>query len=199
LIAKGAEANLYLDGNRIIKERIEKKYRAKELDIKLRRGRTKREAKLLENAKRSGVDVPRVLRSDDERSIIEMEFIDGRILKDMIPEMGNSEIERIAFMIGKSIARLHNSNIIHNDLTTSNMILSDDRVFFIDFGLGLMSTRIEERGMDLVVLKKSLRATHPDKFNLIWKNLIEGYKSANRFDEIMNRVRVIERRVRYME
>lgn len=38
-------------------------------------------------------------------------------------------------MIAIDIAKLHNGCIIHGDLTTSNIIMYNDKPFFIDFGL----------------------------------------------------------------
>jgi tRNA A-37 threonylcarbamoyl transferase component Bud32 len=48
--------------------------------------------------------------------------------------------------------------------------------------------------MDLVVLKKSLRATHPLRFELIWESILSGYKPSK---ELSKRVEDIEHRVRY--
>ena len=48
LIKKGAEAILYLNDNKIVKERIKKNYRIKEIDDLIRSFRNKREVKLLE-------------------------------------------------------------------------------------------------------------------------------------------------------
>ena len=43
LIEQGAEAKIFKENNLIIKERIPKDYRLKELDEKIRKQRTKRE------------------------------------------------------------------------------------------------------------------------------------------------------------
>ncbi|RLI92505.1 MAG: Kae1-associated kinase Bud32 [Candidatus Altiarchaeales archaeon] len=197
LIAKGAEASLYLEGNRLIKHRIKKGYRIREIDTKLRKSRTQREAKLLENSRRKGISVPRVYKVDlDEKKIV-MEFIDGKLIKDLIPSLPDSEIERIAEKMGETIAKLHGVNIIHNDLTTSNMILKNNEVFLIDFGLGVTSTRIEDKAMDMVVLKKSLSAAHIDKFDLIWDSLLRGYRSLGEYEEILERIATIVKRARY--
>lgn len=208
LIAKGAEANLYVDKKKekLIKERIQKNYRIKELDEKLRKSRTKHEVKILEKAK-TVIPVPKILNVDFKNYKIEMEFIEGKILKDFFDFLiGDEKIKKISREIGSSISKLHSKNIIHNDLTTSNMLLQkkngekEEKVFFIDFGLGIHSTRIEDKAMDLVVLKKSLKATHPKKFNIIWKEILEGYrKNKGKFSkEIIKRIDVIEKRARYM-
>ncbi len=47
LIGKGAEADIYLRSGRVVKERISKAYRVRELDEVLRKTRTKREARLI--------------------------------------------------------------------------------------------------------------------------------------------------------
>ena len=76
ILNRGAEAILYLEekGGRkvLVKERIQKNYRVKQLDSKLRKDRTGWEVGLLDKAKRNGLPVPRVLDSTDYK--IEMEF-----------------------------------------------------------------------------------------------------------------------------
>lgn len=197
VIAKGAEANLYLENPKLVKHRIKKGYRITELDEHLRKSRTKREAKLLENAK-GVIPVPSIYEIDLRENKIVMEFINGITVKDIIDLKSDTEIEGIGKKIGEYISRLHNMNLIHNDLTTSNMIMEGKEIYFIDFGLGTTSTRIEDRAMDLVVLKKSLMAAHTGKFGIIWKGIIEGYgKNSKNFDEISKRAGVIEKRVRY--
>lgn len=197
LIAKGAEANLYRIDEKLVKHRIKKNYRIKELDRRLRKLRTRREAKLLENAKMVGVGVPRVFKTDLKNNKIFMEFIDGKLVKEIFETASEREVTLIARKIGEIISRLHNSNIIHNDLTTSNILSRDDEIFFIDFGLGTTSTRVEDKAMDLVVLKKSLMAAHTKKFDLIWKNILSSYKHTRQLKEILNRMEIIEKRVRY--
>ena len=47
LIAQGAEAKLYKEGDILIKDRIKKSYRIEELDKPIRKRRSKKEAKIL--------------------------------------------------------------------------------------------------------------------------------------------------------
>ena len=198
-IAKGAEAVLYLVDGRLVKERAEKKYRIRELDDRLRRLRTQREAKLLENAKNAGVTVPNIYKTDMRGYKIFMEYVKGASLKDVLEKASGEEALGIAGKIGLMIARMHDAGIVHNDLTTSNMLLSNGEVFFIDFGLGATSSRIEDKAMDLVVLKRSLSVAHTAKFKLIWSGILESYKGVKHLQEIISRVNVIEKRVRYSE
>ena len=48
IIRQAAEAIIYRHGNEVIKERIKKSYRIDDIDLKLRKSRTRKEAKLLE-------------------------------------------------------------------------------------------------------------------------------------------------------
>ena len=49
LISQGAEAQIYLEGTTLFKKRVSKTYRIKAIDDRLRRLRTRSEAKLLQN------------------------------------------------------------------------------------------------------------------------------------------------------
>ncbi|HIQ49712.1 MAG TPA: Kae1-associated serine/threonine protein kinase [Nanoarchaeota archaeon] len=197
-LSKGAEAIIYKSGNKIIKERIKKSYRIHELDVKLRKYRTKIEAKLLNEARRVGVNTPRILEIKDF-SIV-MEFINGKKVKDILNKISPEEREAISFEIGKNIGKLHAYGIVHGDLTTSNMILSKGKVFFIDFGLGFFSKRIEDLATDLSVLKESLKATHYKYLNEIWNKIIEGYKISNpQWKEVLAHLKKVETRGRYIK
>ena len=100
-------------------------------------------------------------------------------------------------LVGDSISRMHNANIIHNDLTTSNLLVKEGKVYFIDFGLGTTSTRVEDKAVDLVVLKKSLGVCHNKISARLWLMILEGYQHTKRLSEILARVDVISKRARY--
>lgn len=200
LVSKGAEANLFLDsGGRLVKQRILKKYRIPELDERLRKSRTRGESKILGKLFDAGLNVPKVYDMDLREYSIVMDFIDGVLLKKFFEESGEEDVARLCLEVGSFIARLHSMNIIHGDLTTSNMILNKERrIFFIDFGLGFTSTRVEDKAVDLVVLRKAVKATHTKRFDLIWNSIAEGYtRGCDKWPEILKRIDVIESRVRY--
>lgn len=73
IIKRGAEAEIYLADWRgrevIVKRRIKKGYRIKELDERIREQRTKREALLMMTARKAGVSVPIIydVRIKDKR------------------------------------------------------------------------------------------------------------------------------------
>ena len=84
IIGRGAESILYLKGNKLVKDRISKGYRHKEIDIMKRKYPTRREAKLLVDAAKIGVNVPKVYDMNDSSMEVEMEFLNGDMLKDIL-------------------------------------------------------------------------------------------------------------------
>ena len=183
----GSEAVIEIKKNSVIKKRIEKKYRINEIDTTLRKSRTRSECKLIREARRAGVTVPKILKEDDFS--IELEKINGSKVKDIL----NTDI---AYNIGQYVAKLHNFNIIHGDLTTSNMIFSSS-LYFIDFGLGFQSSKIEDKAMDLHVFKECIKSTHFDIFNNIWDCFIKGYNDYKDHDKVIKTLLKIEKRGRY--
>src|SRR3989344_2595552 len=117
LIAQGAEAKLFLEGNKIIKNRFPKSYRIKDIDEKLRGFRTRREAKVLQKLESINFPSPKIISNDGKENIV-MEKIDGKLVKLVF----GKTYKKLAAEIGENIAALHNNGIIHGDLTTSNMI-----------------------------------------------------------------------------
>lgn len=187
-IAKGAEAVLIRRGSVLIKKRIKKSYRLKELDIFLRKQRTKREIKLLSEARRIGLSVPKILNSTTYK--IEMEFINGKTLKDVL---NKKNYKQYAKLIAEIVSKLHSADIIHNDLTTSNMIVKNNKLYLIDFGLGFFSARVEDKATDLYLLKQVLKSTHPEIFTSMWNEISKHYKFRNVLEHICK----IEKRGRY--
>jgi len=189
---KGAEANLYRDDGRLIKERVRKNYRIPEIDERLRRQRTASEAKNLERALEFGVKVPKVLKFDKRNFTLEMEYVEGDLVKDLIDR--GQRVPELSSEIGAILRKLHDNNLVHNDLTTSNLISTPSGIYIIDFGLAYHTTRLEDKAMDLVVFKKSIQAGHTLQAQEIWDNLLVGYRPGR---ETMARVETIEKRVRY--
>ena len=140
IIYKGAEAEIclseYFEFKVVKKKRIKKSYRIKEIDNRLISFRTKEEAKLMIEARACGVSVPIIYDVDLKNGIITMEYVEGKRIKDILNVLTEKERKMICNKIGVSIAKLHNNDIIHGDLTTSNLIFFDNRIYFIDFGLG---------------------------------------------------------------
>lgn len=190
LIAKGAESNIvksdYLGEKAVLKDRIPKGYRISEIDNKIRRARCKLEARLLSDAKRAGVVTPILYDVNLGDKSILMEEIDGVMVKDIIDE-------DLAFKIGENISRLHSADIIHGDITTSNIMLRDGQLVFIDFGLGRHSTLDEDKAVDLLVLKKSLQSIDYNLAVKYFDCVLNGYDN----ESIVNTISDIESRGRY--
>ena len=199
-MARGAEAVLYLDGQKgkriLVKERIKKGYRIRVLDESIRKGRTRREAKMLEKASRSGVPVPAVLELEREK--IKMDFIDGKTVKDSFNEMPGKEQEWTSREIGSIAANLHRNGMVHGDLTTSNMILFRKKLYLIDFGLGKFSQKIEDQAVDLFLLYEALKAAHYKYLNKAWQNILKIYKqNYSKATQVLKRFENISVRRRY--
>lgn len=195
-ISQGAEAIIYLDGNKIVKERISKSYRHPELDAKIRKRTTRFEARLLERA-REIVPAPKVLKSCEKEMKIEMEHIEGEKLRDQVSKMSTEERKDVFTRVGKKVAKLHNANIIHGDLTTSNIIYNG-KVNFIDFGLGFISPKIEDKAVDLHLLKQALASKHHEHFDECFEAVMEGYsRNSEEFKSLCERLKKVESRGRY--
>lgn len=195
LIRKGAEANLYRNNEILVKDRVKKGYRVFKLDEYIRKTRTKKEAKLLQAASRAGVLVPKVLH--EEKFILEIEFIDGKRIKDILNEKNYKELCK---EIGELIVNLHKNDIIHGDLTTSNMILKNNKIYFIDFGLGFSSKKIEDRATDLHLLEEAFESTHfkiaKKAFDIVLKEYKKNYDKSK---EVLKRLEDIRKRGRYVK
>ena len=202
IIYRGAEAEIclsrYLEEKVVQKRRIPKSYRIKEIDSFLISFRTKEEAKLISEARSHGVSVPIIYDVDLEEGVITMQYLEGKRIKDILNDLDEKERKRICNMMGKSIAKLHNNDIIHGDITTSNMILLGDRIHFIDFGLGSKNGEIETKGVDLHVLMEAFESTHsqhPDCFDYA----LEGYKKefSGNAGAVIKKIEDIVKRGRY--
>jgi len=196
LIYQGAEAKIFLSNNFIIKDRISKGYRIPELDKKIIKRRTKKEAKLLTKSSKI-ISSPKPFFIP-QFSKIKMPYIKGKKLSDYLDNLEKKQQQEVCLKIGKQIAILHNNNIMHGDLTTSNMILKNNKIYFIDFGLGFHSTKIEDRAVDLHLIKQALEAKHWNNWKIYWKIIENSYrKTSSQGKEILERLKVVESRGRY--
>jgi TP53 regulating kinase and related kinases len=202
ILYRGAEAEIHLStymGRTVVqKRRVKKAYRIKEIDDHLIASRTREEAKLMTLSRSVGVSVPLIYDVDLRNGIITMEYLDGYRVKETLNQVDESERKRICRMIGESIARLHNHDIIHGDITTSNMILLYDRLFFIDFGLGCKTIETETKAVDLHVLMEAFESTH-SRYSHCFDDVLDGYKRQFRGDVslVVETIADIVRRGRY--
>jgi len=197
IIAQGAEALLIRKDNQIIKKRISKGYRHPLLDNQLRVRRTRSEGKILTKIN-SLINTPRILKIDEENKQIVMEFIHGEILSSSLDNFEMPKALSICRLIGENIAIIHNAGIIHGDLTTSNMILLKDKVYFIDFGLAFHSLRIEDKAVDLHLLRQAFESKHFERWQDYFNEAIESYKTKSLDSiKVLQQLKKVEARGRY--
>lgn len=193
-LARGAEAELYvgrlLDRKVATKDRVSKKYRIKEIDVPLRRSRTRGEASLLHSAKEASVACPTVYEIDEFS--LKLGFIDGVLLRDFIRNRNGRSISQVAKEVGRGLARLHKRGVVHGDFTTANVIVEGRKVFFIDFGLGSFSKDAEEQAIDVLLMKKSLGNEKT------YRSFLSGYREYEKYEEVMRQLAEIEKRGRYV-
>lgn len=202
LLYQGAEAKIvktiYLGYPVVEKRRVNKRYRIQEIDTRLIAMRTREEAKLMSSARKQGVCVPIIYDVDHLNGVITMEYLEGSRIKDIYNTLSDEKRKDICQSIGENIGRLHNGDIIHGDITTSNMILSNERIHFIDFGLGEINQDVEAKGVDLHVLMEALESTHSIYANE-FKYVMEGYTQSFKGNpvEVEHKIKDIVKRGRY--
>ena len=85
------------------------------------------EIRSLIRCKGVGVRTPTLYHVDQEKSVFVMEFIEGMTCRDYIRANREDEAKLtvLASEIGRLIGVLHTNNLIHGDLTTSNVLVED--------------------------------------------------------------------------
>ena len=165
-----------------------------------------------EEGREGGEPFQKKRRMDDERA------------STVIPKTRLDECAmKVAYATGAAIAKMHNANIIHGDLTTSNIMIRnppriiDDLkkwkpdIVLIDFGLSSSSTHSgnkkhdigsschEERGVDLYVLERAFGTTHPGS-EVLMTELLRAYKGVcSSSDSVLQRLNQVKTRGRKRE
>jgi len=204
ILAQGAEAIILLkevdcQGTLvpyIIKKRIKKSYRIPELDKKIRKLRTRAEARILKRASKI-IYVPKVIGENEKSKELIIEHIKGKKLSEHLDNLKNKI--QICKQIGETTAKLHDNNIIHSDLTTSNMILQEKtkKIYFIDFGLSYHSHKLEDKAVDIHLFKQALEAKHFKHYKQLLASFLAGYKKSKTSKEVLERLKKVESRGRY--
>lgn len=200
MIKQGAEARVYrgtfLGRSVIIKERFPKLYRHPEVDEKLTRRRTTQEVRSILRCRRAGINAPVVYFVDYTTHCIFLEdIIHSVTVKDHIAsaqasEQNPQDLQTLADKIGETLAQMHDEDVIHGDLTTSNMLLvsgAEDqnmKLVLIDFGLSYISALPEDKGVDLYVLEKAFLSTHP-KTETLFERLLKSYTASSKKSSVV--------------
>ncbi len=221
LIAQGAEGRIYdtmfLAKPTIIKERLIKRYRELTLDRKINKHRLLLEARCMFRCIKSGILTPAVYMIDVDNLRLYIEKIEGTTIKDLLRRIGtvqstiHMEVEQSsadsiiypneclewAKKIGIALGKMHDIDVVHGDLTTSNMMLnSAGNIVIIDFGLAGKSTNAEDKAVDLYVLERAFISTHPGSEEIV-KTIIFNYViSSPKSKPIMQRLEQVRLRGR---
>jgi TP53 regulating kinase-like protein len=128
-----------------------------------------------------------------------MQRIGGPRLKSCLQsaEEGRAKISK---EFGMAVGTLHRAGIMHGDLTTSNVIVGDDGVYLIDFGLATHSLKVEDHAVDLRLIKETLVGAHSDVSSSVMSSFLMGYAQVvgeKRAKEVTRKLQEIERRGRY--
>ena len=200
LVKKGAEADIYTTSWNgqisILKIRKKKDYRISSLDARIRILRTIREAKMISESKSFGICTPIVYFVDEKKCEIYLQFVRGKLVRDLPLK----QIVKTCKEIGKIVGTLHRNGIMHGDLTTSNFILSKNRLVILDFGLSQKTDAIDDYAIDLRLFKEVINSAHAQIVDDAWALFVLGYKSMmgkTLTEKVINQVSVIEKRGRY--
>lgn len=184
LLCQGAEARVYLTNfiglKAIAKERLSKSYRLKELDNKINKQRILQECRSMLKCRKSGVKTPSIFLVDVARNRLFMEYISGCTAKQFLQAHFTEKdiCLEVAKKIGVIVGKMHEADVVHGDLTTSNMIVSENsEVTLIDFGLATMKPTVEDKAVDLYVLERAFDSTHPGSQDLV-SQVLESYRFA---------------------
>jgi Kae1-associated kinase Bud32 len=197
----GAEAKLDSDiwmGREVVsKQRVVKGYRHPTLDKSLQTFRIKNEVRLMLEARKAGIAVPIIYSVDLPESRIVMEEVKGVRVKDALESLSMDKAEEVCRKIGEIAARMHMSDIVHGDLTTSNMLLEGDRIVVIDFSLGSKTSEIEDKGVDMHLLEEAFHSAHYKRsqlYDAVKDSYVKAYPGGA---EVLKKVKEIEKRGRY--
>ena len=235
LLSQGAEGKIFigefLSKKCVVKERFVKKYRVKELDQKLTKNRMLNESKNIARASKLGINVPSLYFVDLIERKIYMEYLENSCqLKVILQEIYSKDdisqykslIDKISNDLGNMISNLHSGDLIHGDLTPSNIILkikedtnsellnnakeiilenkNYDYMYLIDFGLSSVAlsttSGIEDKAVDLYVLKRAIISSNPKSEDLFEKAMDIYQKNCKNGKEIIERYKKVEMRGR---
>ncbi|KAM9249734.1 EKC/KEOPS complex subunit TP53RK [Dugong dugon] len=193
LVKQGAEARVFrgrFQGRAaVVKHRFPKGYRHPALEARLSRRRMVQEARALLRCRRAGISAPVVFFVDYASNCLYMEEIEGSVtVRDYIQSTMETEktpqsLSCLAKAVGQVLARMHDEDLIHGDLTTSNMLLKPPveqlNIVLIDFGLSFISALPEDKGVDLYVLEKAFLSTHPNT-KTVFEAFLKSYSSSSK-------------------
>mmetsp|Transcript_9656 Transcript_9656/g.29310 ORF Transcript_9656/g.29310 Transcript_9656/m.29310 type:complete len:235 (+) Transcript_9656:120-824(+) len=185
VLGQGAEGIVrlveFLGRRAVMKQRFKKEYRHPVLDRSLTSKRLSQEVRTMLRCRKLGVPTPAVYFVDTEAASIYMEYLVHANTLKVTFSSSPPDMDDICRKVGTTVAKLHDGNIVHGDLTTSNMMLhSDGRLFLIDFGLSYFSAAEEDKAVDLYVLERAISSTHSLTADRMNNMICSTYLKASR-------------------
>jgi TP53 regulating kinase-like protein len=205
MLSRGAEAEIYLVDffgvKAVLKKRVSKKYRAPLFDELFIKTRTRTEARVLSELYLSGLKVPGVLFVDEDKGVLILEYIEGERATEVFEKSEFEKLISISREIGRFASVMHSLRIYHGDFTLANIIIADDNVYVIDFGLAGYSDDIEEYAIDLHLMARSIHASKPEYAEKLVNAMLKEYKLHYKGDaeEVISRTKEIRVRGRYVD
>ena len=74
---------------------------------------------------------------------------------------------------------------------------NSQKIFFVDFGLGFISSKAEDKAVDIHLLKQALEAKHFTNWKILFQQFLEGYKTSKNSGQVLERLKTVEKRGRY--
>ena len=148
LIGDGGMANVYLAYDRTLKRHVAIKMLRYELSKDERFiKRFKRESAQVINLDHPNIVHVYTVGDYKQQPFIVMEYVKGKTLKDYLREHGALEpqtVIHIMTQLAEGVLYAHQNNIIHRDLKSQNIMITDDQVAKItDFGIALSSNEAD--------------------------------------------------------
>lgn len=146
--------------------------------------RFKQEVDTLKSLRSNGINIPKIIFTDNRQKIILMEDIPGSDFGDLLEEIETAEEVSEYFInlfcnCGRDLAMLHESGVSlvsHNDRSRI-LKVDDNRIYFVDFEL---STSTNYQAWDLAIFMHWIRIklgfTNKEKIAKIEEAFINGYK-----------------------
>lgn len=148
LIGDGGMANVYLAYDRTLKRHVAIKMLRYELSKDERFiKRFKRESAQVINLDHPNIVHVYTVGDYKQQPFIVMEYVKGKTLKDYLREHGALEpqtVIHIMTQLAEGVLYAHQNNIIHRDLKSQNIMITDEQVVKItDFGIALSSNEAD--------------------------------------------------------
>jgi len=182
LLSRNAESDIYLSRYLgepvIVKKRVPKPYRNPSLDSRLRLLRTYREANILYQSRGEGIPVPELYLVSLKSTALVYKYIEGKTLASHLLEYSLEVGSQYLVEMGSIIGMLHSTNVVHGDPHPANFIISDGKLYIIDFGLAFISSSTKEQVYDLDVVYRSLYSLIPKYAEEYFRRFLEGYRGA---------------------